>query len=51
MRKGREIEIIQVPGAERDLAVATASILARDKFIGICIATFCFKTFHAIFSQ
>ena len=33
MRKGREIELIQVPGAERDLAVATASILARDKFI------------------
>jgi len=33
MRKGREIEIIQVPGAEWDLAVATASILARDKFI------------------
>ena len=30
MRKGREIELIQVPGAEWDLAVATASILARD---------------------
>ncbi len=33
MRRGRTIELIQVPKAERDLAVATASILARDKFV------------------
>ena len=33
MEKGRKIELIQVPKAERDIAVATASILARDKFL------------------
>jgi ribonuclease HIII len=33
MRKGREIELIQVPKAERDLAVAAASIVARDTFV------------------
>ena len=33
MKKGRKIDLVQVPRAERDLAVATASVLARDKFI------------------
>jgi ribonuclease HIII len=33
MRKGRKIELIQVPKAERDLAVAAASIIARDTFV------------------
>ena len=33
MRKGREIELIQMQKAERDLAVATASIVARDTFV------------------
>ena len=33
MEKGRKIELIQVLKAERDIAVATASILARDKFL------------------
>ena len=33
MEKGRKIKLIQVPKAERDIAVATASILARDKFL------------------
>ncbi len=33
MEKGRRIELIQVPKAERDIAVAAASILARDKFL------------------
>ena len=33
MKKGRKIDLTQVPKAERDLAVATASVLARDKFI------------------
>lgn len=32
MKKGRKIKLIQVPHAERDLAVAAASILARDEF-------------------
>lgn len=32
MRKGRRIKLIQVPRAERDLAVAAASVLAREKF-------------------
>jgi ribonuclease HIII len=32
MKKGRRIRLIQVPHAERDLAVSTASILAREKF-------------------
>lgn len=33
MRKGREIRLVQVPKAERDVAVAAASVLARDTFI------------------
>lgn len=33
MEKGKKIELIQLPRAERDIAVATASILARDKFL------------------
>lgn len=33
MRKGREIELLQMPKAERDLAVAAASIIARDTFV------------------
>ena len=33
MRKGRQIRLIQVHHAERDTAVAAASILARDKFL------------------
>ena len=33
MEKGREIKLIQIPNAERDVAVAAASILARDKFL------------------
>src|SRR5437773_7093326 len=33
MRKGRKIKLIQVPKAERDLAVAGASVLARDLFL------------------
>src|SRR3989442_14186318 len=33
MRKGRKIKIIQVPKAERDVAVAAASVLARDVFL------------------
>jgi ribonuclease HIII len=33
MKKGREIELIQKPRAEEDIAVAAASILARAEFI------------------
>lgn len=33
MKKGRKIDLTQVPKAERDIAVATASVFARDKFI------------------
>ncbi|MBN1455002.1 MAG: ribonuclease HIII [Methanomicrobia archaeon] len=33
MGKGNEIKLLQVPKAERDLAVAAASILARDTFV------------------
>lgn len=33
MSKGRHIELIQAHKAERDIAVATASVLARDKFL------------------
>lgn len=33
MRKGRRLNLIQVPKAERDIAVASASILARDVFL------------------
>lgn len=33
MAKGKQIELIQISKAERDLAVAAASVLARDVFI------------------
>ncbi len=33
MRKGRRIRLIQVPKAERDIAVAAASVLTRDVFL------------------
>jgi ribonuclease HIII len=33
MRKGQRIRLIQVPKAERDVAVAAASVLARDVFL------------------
>tara|TARA_B100001123_G_scaffold52580_1_gene55101 strand:- start:1724 stop:2632 length:909 start_codon:yes stop_codon:yes gene_type:complete len=33
MSKGRKINLIQVPRAESDMAVASASIIARDEFI------------------
>ena len=33
MRKGKKIQLIQVPKAERDTAVAAASVLARDVFL------------------
>lgn len=33
MQKGRRIELIQRPRAEADMAVAAASILARDRFL------------------
>ncbi len=33
MKKGRRIKLIQVPKAERDVAVAAASVLARDAFL------------------
>jgi len=33
MKKGKEIELIQKPKAEEDLAVAAASILARAEFL------------------
>jgi len=33
MKKGRNIELVQVPKAEEDLAVAAASILARAEFL------------------
>ncbi len=33
MRKGRTIKLIQIPKAERDVAVAAASVLARDIFL------------------
>ena len=33
MRKGRKIKLIQAPKAERDVAVAAASVLARDVFL------------------
>tara|TARA_B100000029_G_scaffold188640_1_gene186235 strand:+ start:37404 stop:38360 length:957 start_codon:yes stop_codon:yes gene_type:complete len=35
MTKGREIKLIQEHKAERYLAVAAASILARDRFLGV----------------
>jgi len=33
LQKGREIELLQMPRAEEDLAVAAASILARAEFL------------------
>ena len=33
MKKGREIELVQKPRAEEDMAVAAASVLARAEFI------------------
>ncbi len=33
MEKGRQLVLVQVPRAERYLAVATASILSRDRFL------------------
>ncbi len=33
MRRGRKINLMQMPKAERDIAVASASILARDVFL------------------
>lgn len=33
MKKGREIELIQKPKAEEDMAVAAASVLARAEFL------------------
>ena len=33
MEKGRAIEVVQSPRAERDIAVAAASVLARDVFL------------------
>jgi ribonuclease HIII len=33
MEKGKQIELIQMTKGERDLAVAAASILARDRFL------------------
>lgn len=33
MEKGKQIQLIQMPKGERDIAVASASILSRDKFL------------------
>jgi ribonuclease HIII len=33
MKKGKKIQLIQMPKGERDIAVASASILTRDKFL------------------
>jgi ribonuclease HIII len=33
MAKGRQVRLLQTPKAERDLAVAAASVLARDRFV------------------
>lgn len=33
MKNGRRIELVQIPHAERDIAVAAASIIARDAFL------------------
>jgi len=33
MEKGKQVHLIQVPKGERDLAVAAASILSRDRFL------------------
>lgn len=34
MEKGKQLKLVQLPKGERYLAVAAASILARDKFLG-----------------
>jgi len=34
MSKGRQVRLIQTPKAERNIAVAAASVLARDRFLG-----------------
>ena len=33
MEKGKQIQLVQMPKGERDITVASASILARDKFL------------------
>jgi ribonuclease HIII len=33
MKFGRTVKLVQMPHAEKDIAVAGASILARDKFL------------------
>lgn len=33
MRKGRQVRLLQSPNGERELAVAAASVLARDRFV------------------
>jgi ribonuclease HIII len=33
MEKGKQIQLIQMPRGERDMAVASASLLSRDKFL------------------
>lgn len=33
MAKGRQVRLLQTPKAERDLAVAAASVLARERFV------------------
>lgn len=33
MAKGRQVRLLQAPKGERDLAVAAASVLARDRFV------------------
>jgi ribonuclease HIII len=33
MERGRKVELMQYPGAEADIAVAAASVVARDEFL------------------
>lgn len=33
MEKGRQVTLVQIPRAERNIAVAAASVLARDRFL------------------
>ena len=33
MERGRKVELVQYPGAEADVAVAAASVVARDEFL------------------
>ncbi|EGO61914.1 ribonuclease HIII [Acetonema longum] len=37
MEKGRQVTLVQIPRAERNIAVAAASVLARDRFLA-CLA-------------